>query len=75
MPAKKKRTVKRSAPKKAAVAKSFKIGKDSSDFMSFRITDQTIYWSILFIYILALSLWVLNIQIDTLRILDSIQSV
>lgn len=62
-----------SASKKVKSDNSFSMLKESSPFMSFKITDQTIYWSILFIYIFALSLWVLNIQIDTLKILNSIQ--
>ncbi len=62
-----------SSKKRAAADKSFKIVRENTPFMSYRITDQTIYWAILFVYIFALSLWVLNIQIDTLKILESIQ--
>ncbi len=58
---------------KSSSDKSFKMINEQHPFMTFKITDQTIYWSILFIVIMALSLWVLNIQIDTIRILDRIQ--
>jgi hypothetical protein len=66
-------TAKKKVSKKSAELKSFEIGKESKPFMTFRVTDQTIYWSILFIYILVLSIWVLNIQLDTMHILDSIK--
>jgi hypothetical protein len=65
-------TAKKKVSKKSTEAKSFVIGKESSPFMSFRVTNQTIYWAILFIYILLLSLWVLNIQMDTIQIINSI---
>jgi hypothetical protein len=53
--------------------KSFRVGKEPKPFMTFRITGQTIYWSILLAYIMALSLWVLKIYTDTQTILDSIR--
>jgi hypothetical protein len=54
--------------------KSFQRVKEQSVFMSYQITQQTIFWGILFIYIMILSLWILNIQLDTLRIIDRINS-
>lgn len=74
----------KSAPKKAAKKspkstfkydssmKSFAPAKETSEFLSFRITRQTIYWSALLIYTLCLSLWVLKIQTDILDILNMI---
>lgn len=66
----------KSAPKKskALVVKSFQIVKDRTPFMSYQVTQQTVFWAILFIYIMILSLWILNIQLDTLRIIDKINS-
>jgi hypothetical protein len=52
--------------------KSFAIYNDSAEFLSMRITRQTIYWSALLIYTLCLSLWVLKIQTDILDILNQI---
>ena len=58
----------------ASRIESFQIMKDKTPFMTYQITQQTIYWAILFVYILILSLWILNIQLDTLRIIDKINS-
>ena len=54
---------------------SFKVGKDTKPFVSFRVTDQTIYWSILLIMILVLALWILQIQINITDIIDNISTV
>jgi len=65
------------APRKSkisAAAKSFQIAKDRTPFMTYQITQQTIFWAILFVYIMILSLWILNIQLDTLRIIDRINT-
>ena len=63
---------KKSVSKKSSKIKSFKQSKETTPFMSFVITKQTAYWVILFVLIFVLALWVLNIQLDTLRILESI---
>lgn len=60
--------------KSASRSESFLIMKDRTPFMTYQVTQQTIYWGILFVYILILSLWILNIQLDTLRIIDKINS-
>lgn len=71
---KRKATTKRkSSPKKAAV-QSFRVSPDTRPFLSFQITKQTVYWAILLGVILILFLWVLNIQLDILRITESINS-
>jgi len=58
---------------KAAIKhKSFKLSKEPAPFMTFRFTEQTFYWVILLAMILALALWVYNIQLKTTDILDSI---
>jgi len=67
------------SPKKASnklkktKMKSFELSPDHKPFMSFRVTDQTIYWSILLILVLLLGVWVLNIQINLSDILDSVK--
>ncbi len=58
--------------KKTAAVKSFKISKEPTPFVSFRVTDQTVYWSILLILILILALWVLQIQINISDVLNQI---
>jgi hypothetical protein len=73
----KKAKKRKAAPRKARVAplRSFKVSKETAPFVSFRITDQTVYWSILLILILILALWVLQIQINISDILNSVSSV
>jgi hypothetical protein len=58
--------------KKAPQFETFRMSEENDPFLSFRITDQTIYWSVLLILVLVLSIWILNVQLDTLRIIDSI---
>jgi len=73
-------TKKRSSPRKTIKSKStkslksFKLSKETIPFSSFRITEQTIYWSILLVYVLVLALWILNIQLETLKIIDGINT-
>jgi len=66
----------KAAPRKSksVAVKSFKLAKDKTPFMTYQVSQQTIYWAILFIYIMILSLWILNIQLDTLRIIDKINA-
>lgn len=63
------------APKSVKQSKleSFRISKERYPFMTFKITDQTIYWSILLIYVMLLVLWISNIQLETLQIIESIK--
>lgn len=72
----KKATKRKTAPKKVkrvAPLKSFKLCKETAPFVSFRVTDQTVYWSILLILILILDLWVLRIQINISDVLYQVK--
>jgi len=76
-PAKRTTAAKKSAPKKSATSKatpvqSFRLTKSDQSFFATRITMQTVYWSILSIAILLLALWILNVQLDIIELLDSI---
>lgn len=73
-PTKRKTTTKRKASPKKTVVQSFRVSPDTRPFVSFQITKQTVYWAILLGVILILFLWVLNIQLDILRITESINS-
>ena len=70
------KAVKVSKPKKSAKVKheSFKVSRETSAFKTFKITEQTIMWSILLVYVLLLSLWILKLQMDTLLIIDRIEA-
>lgn len=54
---------------------SFKLGQEQTPFLTFRFTEQTFYWIILLAMILALALWVYNIQLKTTDILNSISTI
>jgi len=71
----KKTTVKKTLHKshKKPQVESFKVSKESKPFVTYRITDQTIYWSILLILIFGLALWILQIQINITDMLNSIK--
>ena len=79
MATKKKVTSKKAAPRKvvrkskSTAHESFVVGKEKYPFMTFKVTDQTVYWSILLILILLLGVWVVNIQISISEILNSIK--
>jgi len=65
------------APKKArktAKIVSFKVSKEKAPFMTFKFTEQTFYWFVMLSLIFCLSLWVLNIQLQTTEILQSISA-
>lgn len=76
-PAKRATTVK---PKKASASKasssqykSFQASPDKQ-FFSVRITDQTIYWAVLGIIVLALGLWVISINDRVQHLYDQIDT-
>lgn len=52
---------------------SFKVGK-VRNFFSVRITDQTVYWSILCFLVLALGVWVVTIDDKVQRLYDQIDA-
>lgn len=60
--------------KKPIKHQSFKLSKDPVPFLTFQFTEQTFYWIILLAMIIALALWVYNIQLRTTDILDSISA-
>ena len=75
MATKKKVTAKKTTARKPKVVplQSFRPGKDVYPFMSIRVTDQTVYWTILLVMVLLLGLCVVNIQISISDILYSIK--
>lgn len=68
----KKTTHKRSATKKAEQMKSFKLYQEKNPFTTFRITKQTVYWSVLLIVIIITQLWILKVELDISALTDSL---
>lgn len=58
--------------KLAVIQGSFTIQADKQPFMSFRLTDQTLYWSIFAVTIFVLGLWVLKLHLAVEEIYDQI---
>lgn len=56
------------------VYQDFRIQKESVPFMTFKLTQQTFYWLILLLLIFALSIWVLDIQLQTNDILNAVEA-
>jgi hypothetical protein len=65
--------VRRVSKKTVKPVESFKVSS-STPFLVYRITQQTALWGILMVYIFVLSIWVLKIQIDTLQVIESINT-
>jgi len=62
----------KAAPKQAEM-RSFHRAKAEA-FFTFRITNQTLYWTILCALVLALGVWVLSINIQVQNIYDQIDA-
>ena len=67
----KKSTVK---PKRVVKVEDFKVAKEPAPFMTFKLTQQTFYWLMLLLLIFALAIWVLDIQLQTTEIINSIEA-
>jgi len=65
----KKSTAKRASTKKPQM-RSFHISREERAFMDLQITRQTVYWVILFGFILFAQLWILKLQIEVASLLD-----
>lgn len=63
----------KAASKKPEHTQSLRLTKESQSFISSRITLQTVYWSILAIFILVIGVYILNVQLDILNTLEQIQ--
>ena len=57
-------TNKKATSKKSAPMKSFRVYKDDQSFTTFKVTRQTVYWTILLVFIVITQLWLLKIQMD-----------
>ncbi len=69
-----KTAVRRVARPAANKVQSFQVSKPTESFFTVRITHQTIYWALLAIIVLALGLWVIDINDRVQRMYDQIDS-
>lgn len=67
------KTVRKStAAKKPTTMKSFRLAPDVKPFVTIGLTRQTIYWTILLLFVIAMQLWILKIQMDLVTLTNSI---
>jgi hypothetical protein len=60
--------------KQAAEMRSFKIYRDVPSFTTFRVTRQTVYWTILLLFIILMQLWILQVQLEIAALTESLIS-
>jgi len=70
-PASKKTAPKKASAKKSAELKSFKLAKGES-FFEFKISRQTVYWTILIAFIIVMQLWILKVQLEVMNATDAL---
>lgn len=63
-----KKSTKKAAPKKKQY-ETFKLSREQTPFFTYKITDQTVYWLVLSVVIFLLSLWVLYLHLEVMRII------
>lgn len=61
-----------SASKKPVAMKSFRLAPDVKPFVSVSLTRQTAYWTILLLFVIAMQLWILKIQMDIVTLTNGI---
>ncbi len=59
---------------KTIIIRDFAIVKETTPFLTFKITKQTLYWAVFVTYILFLTLWILKLQIDALDLINQINT-
>lgn len=75
IPAKKipsKTTRKVATAKKPVAMRSFRIAPEVKPFVTVGMTRQTVYWTILLLFIIAMQLWIVKIQMDIIMLTNSI---
>lgn len=74
-PAATRKTTTKSAAKKqkAVTHQSFRPSKESTPFMTFQFTQQSLYWLILSVLVLALGAWVMYLNIKIQDIYDQVE--
>jgi hypothetical protein len=85
-PTTKKAAVKKTAPKRPAAKKTTKkssskglrahiaLQPEETDFMTFRITRQTLYWLVLGAVVIMFTLWLMQLQADIQTLYDQIDA-
>lgn len=77
-------TKRKAAPRKAAAKKTTRksvpltsqigLRKEETDFMTFRITRQTLYWIVLGAVVILFTMWLMKLQADVQSLYDQIDA-
>lgn len=69
------KTVKKTAPKKmkAVQLQSFKRSPRTTPFMTFKATQQTLYWIIILVLVFFLGTWVTYLNVKIQKIYDQVE--
>ena len=69
------KTAPKSSAKKAKIAehRSFRPSVEKSPFMTFKFTEQSAYWLILCVLVLALGAWVMYLNVKIQNIYDQVE--
>ena len=83
-PVKKASTARKSSPKKSTNKKSvsavaslrnqLRLQREETEFMTFRITRQTLYWLVLGVVVIMFTLWLTKLQADIQDLYDQIDA-
>lgn len=58
--------------KKPVPMRSFRVAPEVKPFVTVGLTRQTVYWSILLLFVIAMQLWIVKIQMDIITLTNSI---
>lgn len=63
-----------SRPVRKSAPKSLRLEKDQDNFMDTKLSNQSLYWIVLGIAVIAFAVWILKVQADVQGIYDKIES-
>ncbi len=73
-PAARKSAAKKSSPKRLSLRSHVGLRSEESEFMTFQITKQTLYWVVLGAVVIMFTLWLSKLQSDIQTLYDQIDA-
>jgi len=69
-----KAAAKKSSAKRAPLVRQIGLRPEETDFMTFRITRQTLYWLVLGAIVILFTVWLMKLQMDIQSLYDQIDA-
>jgi hypothetical protein len=69
-----KSAAKKSSVKRVPLAAQIGLRREETDFMTFRITRQTLYWLVLGAVVILFTVWLMKLQMDIQTLYDQIDA-